>query len=145
MLAKALKNAILRFINLHLYLKEFVLNYALLLKQLCDYIKQSQYLPLSLILIIRTINTASTRLTVLIETTDEAKDETTIYIEAVEGEHTKEINNIEETKEQDFYRRDTMSIINQAIGLLSILLKSKGRHTRNSVNIYYTYQKRRLP
>ena len=47
----------------------------------------------------RTINTASTRLTALIETVDEAKDETTVYTEAVEGEHTKEINNMEETKE----------------------------------------------
>ena len=60
----------------------------------------------------RTINTANTGLTAPIEATDEAEDETTIHTKAVEGEHTKEINNIEETKEQDFHRRDTMSIIN---------------------------------
>ena len=63
-------------------------------------------------LMTRTINTASTGLTVPMEATDEAEDETTVYIKAVEGEHTKEINNIEETKEQDFYRRDTISVIN---------------------------------
>jgi uncharacterized ferredoxin-like protein len=60
----------------------------------------------------RTINTASTRLTVPIEAADKAEDETTIYTEAVEREHTKEINDIEETKEQDFCRRDTISITN---------------------------------
>ena len=63
-------------------------------------------------LMIKTINIASTGLTVLIKAADKAKDKTTVYIEAVEGEHTKEINNIEETKEQDFYRRDTISVIN---------------------------------
>ena len=63
-------------------------------------------------LIIRTINTASTRLTAPIEAADKAEDKTTIHIKAVEGEHTKEINNIEETKEQDFHRRDTISTIN---------------------------------
>jgi uncharacterized ferredoxin-like protein len=60
----------------------------------------------------RTINTASIRLTAPIEAADKAENETTIYIKAVEGEYTKEINNMEETREQDFYRRDTMSIIN---------------------------------
>jgi uncharacterized ferredoxin-like protein len=60
----------------------------------------------------RTINTASTGLTAPIEAVDKAKDETTIHIEAVEGEYTKEINNIEETKEQDFCRRDAISAIN---------------------------------
>ena len=47
----------------------------------------------------RTINTASIRLTAPIEAADKAKDETTIYIEAVEEEYTKEINDIEETRE----------------------------------------------
>ena len=60
----------------------------------------------------RTINTASTGLTAPMEATDEAEDETTVYIKAVKGEYTEEINNIEETKEQDFYRKDTMSVIN---------------------------------
>ena len=92
MLIKALKNAILYFINLHLYLKEFVLNYTLLLEQLYNYIKQSQHLPLSLILMIRTINTASTKLTALIEAADKGENKTTIYIEAVEGVYTEEIN-----------------------------------------------------
>ena len=82
---------------------------------------------------------ASTGLTTPIEAADEAEDETTVYTEAVEGEYTKEINNIEETKEQDFYRRDIISIINQAVGLLSILLKSKRRYIKSSINIYYIY------
>jgi uncharacterized protein YchJ len=107
-----LKNVILYFINLYLYLKEFILNYTLLLEQLYDHIKQSQHLPLSLMLMTRTINTASTGLTVSMKAIDKAKDETTVHIKAVEGEHTKKINNIEEIKEQDFRRRDTMSATN---------------------------------
>src|SRR6266700_3202283 len=110
MLAKVLKNVTLRFISLYLYLKEFVLNCALPLEQLCDYVKQSQYLLLSLILMIRTINTASIRLTVYIEAVDKGEDKATIYIEVVEGVYTKEINNMEETREQDFSRRDTISV-----------------------------------
>ena len=112
MLTKVLKNATLYFINLYLYLKEFVLNYTLLLKQLYNYIKQSQYLPLSLMLITRTINTANIRLTTPIEATDKGKNKTTIYIKAMEGVHTKEINNIEEIKEQDFRKRDVIFVIN---------------------------------
>ena len=61
---------------------------------------------------IRTINTTSTGLTIPIEAADKAEDETTVYTKAVEGEYTKEINNMEETKKQDFCRRDTISIIN---------------------------------
>ena len=90
-------------------------------------------------LIIRTINIASIRLTVYIEAVDKDKDKVTIYIKAVKGVYTKEINDIEETREQDFSRRDAISAINQAIGLLSILLKSERRHIRSSVNILYTY------
>ena len=90
-------------------------------------------------LIIKTINTASTKLTTPIEAVDKAKDKTTIHTKTVEGEYTEEINNIKETKEQDFYKRDTISITNQAISLLNILLKSKRRHIRSSVNIHYTY------
>ena len=63
-------------------------------------------------LMTRTINTANTGLTAPIEAIDEAKDETTIHTKAVEGEYTKEINNIEEIKEQDFCRRDIISAIN---------------------------------
>ena len=55
---------------------------------------------------------ANTGLTALIKAADEAKDETTIHIETVEGEYTKEINNMEETKEQDFCKRDTIFMIN---------------------------------
>ena len=73
------------------------------------------------------------------EAADKAKDKTTVYIKAMEGEYTKEINNMEETKKQDFCRRDIMSVINQAVSLLSILLKSKRRYIRNSINIYYIY------
>jgi hypothetical protein len=63
-------------------------------------------------LMIRTINMASTGLTAPIEAVDEAEDKTTIHTEAVEGEYTKEINNMEETIEQNFYRRDAMFAIN---------------------------------
>ena len=61
---------------------------------------------------IRTINIASTRLTAPIEAADEAEDKTTVHTEAIEGEYTEEINNIEETKEQDFRRKNTISVIN---------------------------------
>ena len=101
--------------------------------------KQSQHLLLSLMLMIRTINIASIRLIVYIEAIDKGEDEATIYIEAKEGIYTKEINDIEETKEQDFSRRDAISIINQAVSLLSILLKSKRRYIRSSVNILYIH------
>ena len=60
----------------------------------------------------RPTNTASIGLTVPIEATDKGEDKTTVYIEAVEGEYTEEINDIEETKEQDFCKRDTISAIN---------------------------------
>jgi uncharacterized ferredoxin-like protein len=63
-------------------------------------------------LIMRTINTASTGLTTPIKAVDKAEDKTTIHIKAVEGEYTKEINNMEETKEQDFCKRDAISTIN---------------------------------
>jgi len=46
------------------------------------------------------------------EAADEGKDEATVYIEAVEGAYTEEINDMEETREQDFSRRDAMSAIN---------------------------------
>ncbi len=88
---------------------------------------------------IRTINTASIRLTIYIKAADEGKDEATVYTEAVEGVYTEEINDMEETREQDFNRRDTISAINQAVGLLSILLKSKRRYIRSSINILYIY------
>ena len=112
MLAGALKNVTLRFISLHLRLKEFIPNYALLSEQLCDYVKQSQHLLLSSMLTTMTTNTTSIGLTVYMEAADEGEDETTVYTEAVEGAHTEEINDTEETKEQDFRRRDTMSAIN---------------------------------
>ena len=50
-------------------------------------------------LMARTINTASIGLTAPIEAADESKDETTVYIKAVEKVYTKKINNIEETRE----------------------------------------------
>ena len=50
-------------------------------------------------LMTRTINTANIKLTAPIKAADEGEDETTIYIEAVEGVYTKEINNMEETRE----------------------------------------------
>ena len=63
-------------------------------------------------LIIRPINTASIKLTAPIEAADKGEDKTTVYTKAVEGVYTEEIKNIEETREQDSYRRDTISIIN---------------------------------
>jgi DNA/RNA-binding domain of Phe-tRNA-synthetase-like protein len=63
-------------------------------------------------LMIRTINIASIKLTVPIEAVDKGKNKTTIYIKAVEGAYTEEFNNMEETKEQDFSKRDTISVIN---------------------------------
>ena len=60
----------------------------------------------------RTINITSIRLTAYIEAVDEGEDEATIYTEAMEEVYTKEINNMEETREQDFSRRDAMSAIN---------------------------------
>ena len=48
---------------------------------------------------IRTMNTASIGLTVYIEAADEGKDKVTVYIEAMEGAYTEEINDIKETRE----------------------------------------------
>ena len=45
------------------------------------------------------MNIASIKLTVPMEAADEGENETTVYIEAVEGVYIKEINNIEKTKE----------------------------------------------
>ena len=90
-------------------------------------------------LMMRTINTANIGLTAPIEAADEGEDKTTIYIEAVEGVYTEEINNTEKTREQDSHRRDIISVINQAVSLLSILLKSKRRCIKSSINIYYIY------
>ena len=60
----------------------------------------------------RTINIASIRLPTPIEAADKGKDKTTIYIEAMEGVYTKEINNIKKTREQDSCRRDAISVTN---------------------------------
>ena len=90
-------------------------------------------------LIMRTTNIASIGLTAPIEAADKSKDKTTIYIEAIKGVYTKKINNIEKTREQDSCKRDIISTINQAISLLSILLKSKRRYIKSSVNIHYIY------
>ena len=87
---------------------------------------------------IRTINMASIRLTIFIEAADKGKDKTTVYIEAVEGIYTEETSNIEETREQDSCKRNAMSATNQAVSLLSILLKSKKGHIKSSVNMLYT-------
>jgi hypothetical protein len=65
-----------------------------------------------LILITRTTNIANIRLTVPIEAADESKNKTIVYIEAVERAYTKEANNIEGIREQDFSKRDTISTIN---------------------------------
>ena len=63
-------------------------------------------------MMIRTINTASIGLTVPMEAVDKGEDEIIVYIEAVEGVYTKETNDMEETREQDFSRRDAMFVIN---------------------------------
>jgi len=88
---------------------------------------------------------ASIGLTTYIEAMDKVEDKASVYIEAVEETHTTGINVIEETREQDFSKRDTMSVISQATSLLSILLRSKRRHIRSSVNILYIHQRRRPP
>ena len=54
---------------------------------------------------IRTINIASIRLTAPIEAMDKGKDKTTIYIKAVKGVYTEEINDIEETKKTEFLQK----------------------------------------
>ena len=46
------------------------------------------------------------------EAVDKDKDKTTIYTKAMEGAHTKKINNTEKTREQDSCRRDTISVTN---------------------------------
>ena len=48
---------------------------------------------------IKTIIMASIGLTAYIEAADKGKDKATVYIEAVEAAYTKEINNMEETRE----------------------------------------------
>jgi hypothetical protein len=63
-------------------------------------------------LITRTINIANIGLTAPIEAVNEGENKITVYIKAVEGAYTKELNNIEKTKEQDFSRRDIISAIN---------------------------------
>ena len=82
---------------------------------------------------------ASIGLTIYIEAADKGEDKATIYTEAIKVAYTKEINDIEETREQDSCRRDTISTKNQAVSLPSILLKSKRRHIRSSVNMLYIY------
>ncbi len=54
-------------------------------------------------------NTASIRLTAHIEAVDKIEDKALVYTEAVEETHTIGINVIEETREQDFSKRDVMS------------------------------------
>jgi hypothetical protein len=61
---------------------------------------------------IRTINIANIRLTTPIKAADKDENKTTIYTKAVEGVYTKKLNNIKETREQDFSKKDTISIIN---------------------------------
>jgi len=51
-------------------------------------------------------------LIVYMEAADKVEDKASGYIEAVEEVYIKEINNIEETREQDFNKRNAMSIIN---------------------------------
>ena len=63
-------------------------------------------------LIMRTMNIANIRLTAPIKAADKGEDKTTVYTEAVEGIYTEEINNIEETKKQDFHKRDAISATN---------------------------------
>ena len=87
----------------------------------------------------RTINTASIGLTAPIGAAGEGKNETTVYIKAVEGVYTKKIDNTEETREQDSRKRDAISVTNQAVSLLSIPLKSKKVYIRSSINIHYIY------
>ena len=58
------------------------------------------------------MNTASIKLIIYIKAVDKGKDKAIIYTEAVEGIYIKEINDMEETREQDFSKKDAMSVIN---------------------------------
>jgi len=93
----------------------------------------------------RGTNTASTGLTAHTEAADKAEDEASVNIEAVEEAHTGEISDMEETREQDFSKRSVMSATSQAVGLLSILSKSRRTYMRSSVNMLHIYQSKRLP
>ena len=62
---------------------------------------------------------ANIGLIISIKAVYKGKDKATIYIEAIKGAYIKEINNIKETREQGFSKRDIISIINQAISPLS--------------------------
>jgi len=62
-------------------------------------------------LIITNTNIASTRLTGYTEAVDKIEDKASVYIEVKKEAYTKKTNVIEETKEQDFSRRDTTSAI----------------------------------
>ena len=109
-LARALRNTTLRFTSLHLHLKESVLSCDRLSEQPYDHVKLNQHLLLSSTLMTENTNTANIRLTVHIEAADEVEDEASVNIEAAEEAHTGEINDIEETREQDFSRRSVMFI-----------------------------------
>jgi len=86
-----------------------VLSYDLLSEQLYDHGKLSQHLLPSPILTTISTNTVNTRPTVYIEAADKVEDEALVNIEAAEEAHTGEINDIEETREQDFSKRSVMS------------------------------------
>jgi hypothetical protein len=57
------------------------------------------------------MNIVNTRLTAHTEAVDKVEDEALVNIEAAEEAHTREINDIEETREQDFSKRSVMSTI----------------------------------
>ena len=63
-------------------------------------------------LMIKTMNMASIGLIVYMEAVDEGEDKATGRTEAEEGVYTKEINDIEETREQDSCKRNAMFAIN---------------------------------
>ena len=57
-------------------------------------------------------NTASIGLTVHTEAAGEAEDEASVHIiEGGEETHTEEVNVMEETREQDFSRRDVRLLV----------------------------------
>src|SRR6266536_6125180 len=138
-LAEALKNTTLRFTSLYPHLKESVLSYDQPSEQPYDHVKLNQHLLLSSTLMTKNTNMASIGLTTHIEAVDKIEDEASVYTEAVKETHITGINVIEETREQDFSKRDAMSTISQVTSLLSILSRSERRYTRSSINMLYTY------
>ena len=112
-------------INQHLPLKDSALICDRRLEPLCDHVKQSQHLLPNLILIIKTINTASIGLIVRIEAGAEAVEEALATAEDQAQEKISKASN-------NNSRRSVTCARDQDASLQSIPLKNKRRHTINT-------------